>query len=291
MPSEEKEKTFSSDEIDLVAFFAHLRRFVRLSIVPMILFGVIGLFAGWLLIRKSSPVYTSKMIMQVGVLNKEETQALADSWKNMLVNNEHKELSAILHCSTDLLKQVSTLSASIIPQSTLANEKHIGLVLTASVRDSSIFPALQQALIAGFDKNPFISKQILQQQKQLTGLINRIDAEIRDLDSLKKVNSGINGPITSFRNQYPNSISTINRDIVELSEKKLRHENALRNAVAANVVQGFADAPMAVQNNIVKGLIKYLLAGLVIGFIVGAFRFLRIRYPMLFSTKQALVRK
>lgn len=284
-----QEKAMNSDEMDLIAFFAHFRRFLRMTAVPSILLGILGLLAGVLLARKPTPVYENKLIMQVGVLNKGEIQAFTDTWKNLIVAGELDQLSVLLHCPAEMLKYVSGLSASVIPSADTKKDGMPGLLITASVSDTNVLPALQKALVSGFEQNQYIARQVFEEQQHLNTLINRIVAEIRELDSLKKsIRSA--GFSASYNSQNQISLSTINKDIVELSEKKTLHENALRKAVAVNVLQGFVQNPVQTQNRM-KGIISFCVIGLVTGFLLGAFRFIRFRYPILFSSKPVSVSK
>lgn len=275
----EKEKSLNSDEIDMMAFFMNVRKFLRLIIIPMIILGVVGLLAGLILIRKAPPSYTNKLIIQVGILSKEETQIIIDTWNSMLQTNQHAQLAAILHCPTTLLKQVSELKATIIPQTNQPNRALNGIVINTNITDTSLIPELQKALISGFETNKFIEQQVQKQQNQLNGLINRIDAEIKELDSLKKMNKANTGLVLS---RNPIQVSTINSELVELSEKKTRYVEALKNAVAVNVLQDFVN-PLKRPDGYFKKLALCLFGGLALGFIAGAFRFVRFRYPLLFS--------
>lgn len=287
MVSHEKEIVSNTDEIDLVVFFANFRAFLRLTIGPMIIFGLLGLAAGLLLVRKDVPTHSYKLIIQVGLLSREETQAVIETWNNLLTPDKKEQLAKILQCDQQILQKVTELKASVIaPSGPTGTAGKSGIAVTAVVTDTTIVPALQKALVSGFEHNPFLAQQVDQQQAQLNMLIDRIDAEIRELDSLKKTGGANTHLSANSKNLYPGTVTTINRDLVELTEKKNKYEDSRRNNVAVRILQGFVENPLSKQNNYKKGLILSLSAGILIGFLIGIFRFARFRYPILFSSQK-----
>ncbi|WEK37581.1 MAG: hypothetical protein P0Y53_08705 [Candidatus Pseudobacter hemicellulosilyticus] len=274
---EENKAVLHTDEMDMLVFMANVRKFLKLALLPMLLLGAVGLAAGLLLVRKSQPVYSNKLLLQVRAISGQEAQEMISSWSDLIRTQQLDELAQLLHCPKELLAQVKEVSATLL--SADQHQNNNALSISVSVIDPVVLPGLQEALVHGFEQNGYLTQRVQARQERLRELISRATLEIRQLDSLKKDGRNNFSPAVLGKDQRTSSL-------MELTEKKTMYEEELKFSAPVNILQGFLKTSTLTQSSYVRKLIPAVAGGLVIGFLLGAFRYCRYRYPLVFKANR-----
>lgn len=224
-----------SDDIDLISLLERIylffRRFGRIFLIAII----VGILLGGLGYFLSPKIYQSKLILHSSYLTNQEQIEIIDYWNQLLTRNERKVLAPILNCSEELLNHVISLEGVQIQKNYSSTDPN-GFYINARVRDNSILPDLQAAIIYGLNNTQYLKEKISEKRQDLQELIDKATLEIHKLDSLKNtIESSIGrNPISSLFN-----VESINKDLFDLNEKLVGYKTELRSLTSLKILQGF----------------------------------------------------
>jgi len=226
----------SPDDVDLIALLERIYLFFRRFRKAFLVAVVAGIFLGCVVYFVSPKIYQSKVILHPSYLTNQEEIEILDYWNQLLQRNERKVLAPILNCSDDLLRQVISLEGAQIQKNYSSTDPN-GFYITALVRDNSVLPDLQKAIIHGLDNTDYVKQKNLEKRHDLEQLISKTTTEIGRLDSMKR---RIEEP-GAGKDPPPavGNVETINRDRMDLNEKLLNYQNELKSLSSLQVLQSF----------------------------------------------------
>jgi LPS O-antigen subunit length determinant protein (WzzB/FepE family) len=266
---EERSKNVSTDDIDLIALLVSIIRFIKSYRIILISVTFLGVLAGYLTYLTIPKYYTTKSILQPAILTKQEFFQVVNNWSELRRTNNDAELAQRFNCDPHLFNKIGSITAQEIPKTNLQAK---AFILSATVKDTTVIPALQKAVISGFENNEYIKEQLADQRGNLKQLIEKISIEMQKLENLKlqNIDSGLRSNTNS--RAFMLDISNINSQIVILLEKKVKYETDLKFANAVQVLQNFSRPDIPDQPKLRSLLILGFICGAFIGFIISVYK-------------------
>lgn len=248
----------AADDIDLLVLAQRCLTFFRRFRWLFIAATVAGLAAGYIFYKLMPRQYRSEMILHSFLLTNPEQISIVSGWNEMLTKGEYAALATTLNCPETLLRQVKKLKAKELQQ-VFTSQNPNGFSLGVSVTDNVALPALQTALVYGFEHSPYVKDRLTLKRNNLEQLIATTAAEINKLDATKKqMEAIIRGEQKAGASLLLNG-SDINRQLVEMNEKLLGFKENLQFTSAVQVLQPFT----AFHKPADPKLIPWLVIGLV----------------------------
>jgi len=249
-----------SDDIDLISLlertYLYFRRFRNIFFIAII--G--GILLGCLGYSLSPKIYQSKLILHSSYLTNQEELEIIDYWNQLLERNERKILAPILNCRDELLNNVISLEGVEIQKNYSSTDPN-GFYINARVKDNSILPELQTAIIYGLNNTDYVKQKNSEKRENLLELIDKATTEVRKLDSLKNSienNMGKNPASVLF------NVESINKDLIDMNEKLVSYKTELRSLSSLQLLQDFIplNTPVSrsLKTSIAMGLILCLSA-------------------------------
>jgi hypothetical protein len=197
--------------------------------------------------------------------NQEEIQ-IVKNWNELLTKQEHKILAASLHCSEDMLNKVKKINAQEIQQ-VFTQTNPNGFTIDVLVTDNAVLDELQQGLVYGFENIKYIKERLDVKKAALKELIDKTSAEIRKLDSTKKIVENIIGGKERSTSSLIIDGSSVNKQLIEMNEKLLLFKENFQFTNAIQVLQGFEKFRRPDGPNLLPWLVIGLVFFLSLGYI------------------------
>src|SRR6185436_15520398 len=195
-----KTKYIASDDIDLINIveraFLFFRRYRNTFLVAVIA----GIALGCLKYYTSGKMYKSRLILHSSFLTNLEEIEIISYWNELLKRTEYGALAQSFNCDENMLHDVVSIEGSEILKNYSASNPN-GFFIDVRIKDNSVLPALQKALVYGLNNTEYVKQRLLLRKKDVETLIDKVTAEIQKLDSVKK---SIENVITSGK-QNPGS--------------------------------------------------------------------------------------
>ena len=232
-------KPESSEDIDLLLLAERIILFFKKNkwtfIIAIILGIALGVF-GYIKIQKT---YRSRLILHSFTLTNSEQIEIIDNWNNLLRKKEYDELSAAFNCPINVLQRVKQMKATEIQKVFTPNNPN-GYYVDVVVTDNSVLDSLQKGIVDGLENTEYIKQRLAARRADLKELIEKVEKEISKLDSTKtQMEDIIEGKEKSSSSLIIDG-STINRQLVDMTEKLLSFKQELRFTSAVQVLQGFS---------------------------------------------------
>jgi hypothetical protein len=200
------------------------------------------------------------MILRSTYLTNMEQIGIIGDWNELLKRNERGTLAQILGCDGPLLHNLVSCEAAEILKNYSASNPN-GFYVDVKVKNNSILPELQKAIVNGLNNTPLVKQKLLSRRANLKELIGKVSIGISKLDSLK---SNIE-KIVSNREKNSSAlmldVTGVNRELIDMNEKLLGYQDELKSS-GVQVVQGFLpfNTPVSISLRvlIVLGLIVCL---------------------------------
>jgi hypothetical protein len=255
-----------------------LRNFVRIGFI-MLIFVVIGILLSSLI----RPYYTSYLSVSHIRLNNEFCSEMIFNLNTYIDGNGNEDLAAILGLSSEKASMVKRLRYKPMNESLSKRYADSLLVLLpfkveADVYDKAVLDSLQVTVIKYMESNERANKLKLLDQQAYAMRETKLNKEMLELDSLKKlVNNSIvprgtgNGIILG----EPIDPVAIYRNAMDLFERKVELQLKQQTINTFEVIVGFNRG--AKQSS--PGKLTFALIGALIGYFVGLFWCLKTRKP------------
>ena len=182
--NEDKPQQNPEDDVDLISLLERMVLFFRRFGGIFIVAAITGILLGCLVYFTSSKIYRSRMILHSSYLTNEEQIEIVDSWNELLKRNERVTLGHILNCDESLLNDVTSMEGADILKNYSATNPN-GFYIDAKVKNNSILPQLQKAILDGLNNTEFVKQKLASRKENLKELIDKLSIEIKKLDSVK----------------------------------------------------------------------------------------------------------
>lgn len=258
MTAGSKNNIVEQEDIDLVLLVERFLGFVKRFAWVFLAAIVLGLATGYWFYRSIPKTYQSRLVVHSSILTNPEQLQIVGNWNRLLKQKEYKTLSVLLNCPENILHGVKQLKGKEIQQVFTPNNPN-GFTIDALVTNNNLLNTLQAGIVYGFENSEYIKERLAAKRATLQELIIKTTAEIKKLDSTKKIMEGIIGGSGRSSSSLIVDGSSINRQLIEMNEKLLGFKEGLQFTNAVQILQSFSkfDTPSGPK------LIPWLIMGLV----------------------------
>jgi len=235
--NEDKPQQNPEDDVDLISLLERMVLFFRRFGGIFIVAAITGILLGCLVYFTSSKIYRSRMILHSSYLTNEEQIEIVDSWNELLKRNERVTLGHILNCDESLLNDVTSMEGADILKNYSATNPN-GFYIDAKVKNNSILPQLQKAILDGLNNTEFVKQKLASRKENLKELIDKLSIEIKKLDSVKSEIENIISNKERNSSTLMLDVTGVNRQLIDMNEKLLSYREELKFASGVQVVQG-----------------------------------------------------
>ena len=220
-------KEHRSDDLDLITLFEKIFSFSRNYGKMISVFSLIGVTIGLTFYFFSSKQYASSLLLHSFTLTNTEHINIIENWDNLLKDHEYTVLGERLNCNPEMLKKLTSISATEIQKLYIPNNPN-GFMIEVMVKDNEILDSLGKGIVYGLENSDYIKAKLASKRSNLTQLTDKVKSELIKLDSTKKdVEFSINNN-NQHSSSYIIDISTINSQVIALSEKLLSFQDELK---------------------------------------------------------------
>jgi hypothetical protein len=216
------------------------------------------------------------LVLHSFLLTNPEQIQLVNNWSALLSNGETQTLARIWNCRIDIIPHLKRIKAEEI-QKVFTTDNPNGFFVEVTVTDNSVLPELEQGILFGLRNGDYIKARLEMKRANFLELMNKSSAEIQKLDSMKLILEQIIKGERPTKNAMILDGSTINRQIIELNEKRLNYKNELQFTDAVQVLQSFNRFDKPTGPKLVPWLIIGLVAFLAIAGTIAFIDTIRIR--------------
>jgi hypothetical protein len=234
-----KAQDIASDDIDLINIAERAFLFFRKYRVALIIAAVAGIALGCFRYYTSGKIYKSRLILHSSFLTNLEEIEIINYWNELLKRNEYTALSQSFNCDETMLRDVVSIEGSEILKNYSASNPN-GFYIDARIKDNSILPGLQKALVYGLNNTEYVKQRLLLRKKDVETLIEKVTVEIQKLDSLKKSIETIITSREKNSTSFMLDIPGVNKEFIDMNEKLLSYREELQfSSSGIQVLQSF----------------------------------------------------
>ena len=263
----------NDNEIDLKDLLKNIIRALERGTKTIIFSVLLGAILGLAYFFNSSITYKSNMILSSEVLVLANVQALLDPFNSLLEEANFSLLSERLGIDEEMAAKIKEIEIKSVFEKETDNKEPVSYFeVTVTVVDNNILPQLQESIVRFLQNNAFVQKRVALKEDRLKTLIERIDKEIAQIDSVKeKIGQSVPLSATS-----PNVVlmepSNLYEQALKMAEKQQEYKMQLALIESFQVVQGFTPYEKPSSPSWKICLVAGLGGGLIIGFAVLFFR-------------------
>lgn len=257
-----------NDEIDLTELLVRVKNVLFRNKITIISLTILGLLLGLLYYNLRPAVYQSEVVVRATILNESLLEVVNENLTQLLKENNYRALANKLNLPLEVAGYINKIE--IEPTDEAADKKleFAFYVINVESFSNDHWNELEKGMLYYLSNNAFVKKRIDLKEKQYKGFISKLDAEINQIDSLKKgLYSSDNLGKDNVIMMNPGEVYTA---LLELVKERQKLEEELEFNHAVEVVEDF-DAyqrpvsPRPVFSVAVGGLIGLAL-GLFIAF-------------------------
>jgi len=270
-----KRAIMTSDEIDLRAlweqFVSFLRRAIKVAIKRgLVLLVLLAIGGGWGYYRHqvSTPVYKTRMLIDTKVADYSILSGLIGSLQNLADEGNTKALVSSLNIKSNVAKSIVSIKAvdKLVVYKDLSEQENRQIdkntkkeQQSAKERDKEIFQLkgqkfaievaltnnqnfviLEKALLDYLRKNEYLKQKVHLKRDFLEKKKQRIQKEIKDLDSLKKnIENVFARENQNIQITDPGTITQLYDKTIKLKEDELKIDTTLAVLDNVRVVESF----------------------------------------------------
>ncbi|MBF9254961.1 chain length determinant protein [Pontibacter sp. 172403-2] len=272
----------NQDEIDLGVIFERIGRipqkvgnrlkytfkavYNNLKVVSLVV--LLGIGLGYAAYYVTKPYYTSSMTLILSNIRNEFMETQLDKLSVMINEDNFEAVSKSLDISPDAAGQIKGMNFYNLDQDRVAEDS----ILTGSpfrielqLYNNALFSTMEPALANYLENNRYFSKQKRIRQQQIISLISKYKDEIASLDSVKTAVVNPRGPVNGFVYGQPIDPANLYRESIDMYQRQIALQAELERLDNVEVVTGFVSR----LNPTGPKLLKYLLIGALLGFIIG----------------------
>lgn len=184
-------------------------------------------------------IYRSRLVVHSFLLTNQEQIQIVNNWNDLLTKKEYTLLAEIFHSPADILHRLKTIKAEEIQKVyTAANPN--GFIIEVNVTDNAILPALEKGIVYGFENIGYVKEKLDVKKANYRELITTTSREIQQMDSTKRVMENIMDGRGKASSPLIIDGSSINNELIAMSEKLLSYKEGLQFTNAVQVFQSFS---------------------------------------------------
>jgi uncharacterized protein involved in exopolysaccharide biosynthesis len=228
-----------NDEINIQDLAIRIIRYFRKYFNFILVLTIIGLVIALFVYLTLPKTFESKLIVMSDILTESYSKEITESLNNLIKEGNSKTLATKLDLSESESELINKINVESVKKDN--QDKEIGeiFIVTADIRDKNILPKLQTGIIQFLRNNEFVRVRVDQKKKYFVSMIDKIESEIKSLDSLKK-KLFIGQPIYSKTSEMmlvdPTNIYS---KIVELTKQQWEYKNDLELVDSIQLIEGF----------------------------------------------------
>jgi len=240
-----KTERVSPNEIDAVALLAKCARAIRKNFKTLLLAFLTGAIIGTVFYMTAPKRYSSRMIIQSGVLAESYAARIAKDLTQLISEGNSLEASkklgltqaeASLIYSIDIENIKDTESKDKDKDKLEEKEFTNAFLVTAQVFDNAVLPQLQNGVLSLLSNNNYVKVREKLRRDYYIGMIAKVDRELNSLDSMKQSLFERKAKAFDVLLMDPTNIYKM---AVELNKEKIGYQNKLELANTVHLVTGF----------------------------------------------------
>ncbi|HWJ91378.1 MAG TPA: hypothetical protein VNR87_09720 [Flavisolibacter sp.] len=264
---------------DILRIFFKAVDFIVLSLrrrsLLFLLCCLIGLLGGSLYFFLKPKNFETEMIVQQSVLTRKTYDGIISNLNDLIESKSYADLSAELHCPTQLAKQIVSLEALSLANESLDKDTTtrlgIPFKIRARIKTSTIAPRLQQVLVNYLNSNPYVKQTREGQTRIFLQKLEFIDQEQKKLDSLKETYNRTLASMKLPTTFYNNALNPA--DLYEHSLNLATQKEGIQSWLNTEshgilLIDGFKSPDNPQSFSLTKALLVGLLSGMGLGFIL-----------------------
>lgn len=228
-----------SDEINLEDLAIRIIKYIKKHLGFIILISLLGTLTAFLSYFTLPKSYESKMILMSDILTESYSKEITESLNNLIKEKNSRNLASRLSLSEDESQLISKIDVESVKKDKQDEKTGDIFIVTADIHDRNILPKLQVGILSFLRNNEFVKIRVEQKKKYFVSMIDKIESEIKSLDSLKK-KLFLGQPIYSKTSEMmlvdPTNIYS---KIVELTKAQWEYKNDLELVDSIQLVEGF----------------------------------------------------
>jgi uncharacterized membrane protein len=181
--------TPSRDDIDLQELAVRIIRFFRNHLIFILIFCAAGIGLGYTAYQTLPRVFESKMVVLSDLLTKTYGERMGLTLNNLVLERNLTDLSSKLNLSSEKVASITSIDVECqldvkSPQREKVEKDETYFILTVGLTDRSALPDIQTGLLYYMRNNEYVKLRAKQRTELNTALVQRIDRDIRTIDSL-----------------------------------------------------------------------------------------------------------
>ena len=256
-----------STENDVVILFLKI---LKNNLILLITLAIVGLLLAIAFYFTKKPSYESSMIVQSEILTEAYSNTLTETLERLIQEGSYLLLSEKLDLSIKQAEQLIGIQVESITEDRGEDiTKNRIFKIYVSTFDNSVLRDLEKGIINYLETNKFVSKRTELKRKRLRSLIKKIDDEISEIDSLKKIIS-----LGSLINQNgsgdifmldPSGIYNVG---ISIYKDGLIYQESLELINSIELIEGFVAFKKPISPKLSVTIIFGLLGGLFIAIVI-----------------------
>jgi len=261
---------FNNDEIDLKDLLKKIIRALERGTKTVILSVVLGAVLGLAYFFYSTTKYSSSMVISSDILVLSNIQALFEPFEDLIEDGDTLVLAERLNVDPADAAKLKKLEVEEV----FDGENPSYCEIIATVTDNSVLPQLQDGILAFLENNEFVKRRVAIREAKYNVLIDKIDKDIRGIDSLKTRVQGnsLFGSSSSGSNILMMEPANLFRVSLEMAEKRQDLLGQLDLNESIELFRGFTPSSKPSSPSWIICLVTGLAGGLIIGFAILFFK-------------------
>lgn len=262
-----------NDELDPVYLAGQVLSFLKTYGWILLVAALAGTGAGLYSFFTKPPLYGSRLVLHSVFITNQEQIEIIDNWKSLMAKGEHAQVAMMMNIPEQDLRQLGSISAKEIQKVYSTNNPN-GFLVDVMVKDTAVLRQLQDGIVHGLSSNSYVSSRVEARRKKLEEMAASVEDE---MIHLTKTQQHIDSLVLNGRsnNNFMLDISSLHAQKIGLKEKLSGYREELPFVNAVQVLQGFTSSSKPVAPGLFKSLVLGLAAGLVIGYFIAMFLYLR----------------
>ena len=231
----------SRDEIDLQELAVRIIRYFKGHLAFILFFCTAGIALGVTAYKLLPNIYESQMVVYSDLLTKTYGDRIGLTLNKLVKEENLSQLSAKLGIPAEQAASINSIEVECVtdvkmPQREKVEKDESYFIITVEVKDPSILPELQDGLLGYIRSNELVKVKTKQREELGIAVVNKIDKELRLIDSLKQMLFQ-SGQFKAEKLMFdPAKLFT---EGVELTKLRWEAQQALELASSINLVEGF----------------------------------------------------
>jgi hypothetical protein len=264
-------KNIIEDEFELVAAIQKCISFIKKTWKYLMISSIAGIAMGLFIHYLTPPYYISQLGFYSENLSDRKLYSLILDMEKFLKNQEFAQLSDKMKIGEGSIKKILSMKVSAVEEEigevNSSDVKENGILVTFKVSDKNLFDSLEIGVKNYVEGTDYVRSRLDLYRSSLKYNIEKLDKEIKDLDSLKvKLSYTITKGGKS--NLFISDIGNTGAKLVEFYEKRSNLQNQLELISDVRVFKNFSKYNKKAGPRMIYTLLANISISLSIGLLV-----------------------